>query len=258
MRKTSALITTSLPELMYEKLRQDILDGVLKPGQILRQEELARSANVSRVPLREAMSKLESEGLIVLRPRRGYAVTSLQQSDIVEIFELRAVMEEHAGYIAARARTTEDVEIAGRLLLAMESREPVDARNFGAWARDNYDFHSHIIASSHRPRLLRIASSLRDSVEHYVRVEAAMTGHVNDAFDEHREIFEAFEAGDAAGLARISREHVQNTAQRLLKGLRQESLREKKSPLKPAPKTVPARRAQAAVLELTESLNILR
>jgi DNA-binding GntR family transcriptional regulator len=209
-----------LPEMIYSRLRHEVLNGDLRPGQLLRQEELAQRFKVSRVPLREAMTRLEAEGLLVLRPRRGYAVMSLDQSDIVEIFELRMVIEEHAGYLAARARTQTDIQAVQHSLEQMENIEPVTPDHYGHWSKCNYEFHSRIIAASRRPRLLRIAGSLRDSVEPYVRIETGITGHVHDASHEHRDLFDAFRAGDADGLAALSKRHVQGTARRLLDGLR--------------------------------------
>lgn len=210
----------SIQDKVYARLRRDILDGVYRPGQTLRQEEMARQSNASRVPLREALARLETDGLIVRRPRRGYAVALLDHADIVEIFELRMVLEEHAGYLAARARTAEDVEAVGELLERMEGADHTHEGAFARWSVTNYRFHNRILESSRRPRLCRIALSLRDSVEAYVRLEAAMTGEVRDAESEHRQIFEAFRAGDANGLAKLSREHVAGTASRLLDGLR--------------------------------------
>lgn len=221
----TASVNVPLPEIIYRQLRLDILNGALRPGQLLRQEELARRANVSRVPLREAMTRLESDGLVVLRPRRGYAVTSLEQTEIVEIFELRVVIEEHAGFIAARARTSDDINEVGRLLAAMEQLDPTAPTYMTEWSRLNVLFHTRLIASSRRKRLARIAGTLRDSVEPYIRVEARMTGHVHDAERQHREIFEAFRAGDARGLAELSRAHVESTAKRLLNGLRNRAAR---------------------------------
>jgi DNA-binding GntR family transcriptional regulator len=209
-----------LPEIIYQRLRLDILNGLLKPGQLLRQELLAQRSQTSRVPLREAMSRLEADGLVVLRPRRGYAVTSLDEADIVEIFELRMVVESHAGLIAAHARTTEDVRKVGQLVIAMEELNLKDSRYLSDWLRLNRAFHEALIGSARRRRLARIAGTLRDSVEPYIRVEAQMTGHVRDADAEHRAIFEAFRAGDARGLAELSRNHVENTERRLLEGLR--------------------------------------
>jgi DNA-binding GntR family transcriptional regulator len=208
-----------LPELVYRKLRVGILDGSLRPGMSLRQEEIARQLKVSRVPVREAMSRLETDGLIVLRPRRGYAVTELEQEEMVEIFELRMVIEEHAAVIAARARTRQDVAEVEELLLQMETLASTSKDHSAEWSRINRQFHARIVSSSHRKRLSGIAETLRDAVEFYVSMEMRLTGSVDDALREHREIFQAFKAGDVDGLARLSRAHVQSTARRLLDGL---------------------------------------
>ncbi|AZG07730.1 GntR family transcriptional regulator [Pigmentiphaga sp. H8] len=210
-----------LPEIIYKQLRVNILDGTLKPGAVLRQEEIAKLFNVSRVPVREAMGRLETDGLIVLRPRRGYAVTELQQDEIVEIFELRMVIEEHAATIAARARTQDDIDAVEHLLLQMEALAARSANYDNQWASLNRDFHSRLVHASRRKRLANIADTLRDTVEAYVRMEMRLTGDVSQALREHREIFEAFKAGDAHGLAMLSRSHVEETARRLLSGLRQ-------------------------------------
>jgi DNA-binding GntR family transcriptional regulator len=212
-----------LPEFIYRRLRTHILDGSLAPGRLLRQEEIARSFNVSRVPVREAMGRLEVDGLIVLRPRRGYAVTQLRQDEIVEIFELRVVIEEHAARVAARARTPEDIEAVEALVVRMERV----ARGIGdynaEWARLNRDFHSRLVASGRRRRLSNTVDTLRDTVEAYVRTEMRLTGDVAKALVEHREMLEAFRAGDAGGLAELSRLHVEGTARRLLDGLRRKA-----------------------------------
>jgi DNA-binding GntR family transcriptional regulator len=210
----------SLSEVVYRRLRTDILNGDLLPGQLLRQEEVARQFAVSRVPLREAMARLESEGLLILRPRRGYAVTSLDPSEIVEIFELRAVIEEHAGEVAARARTQDDIEAVGALLDQMKRLDPKSPTLFSDWSRCNYEFHGRLIDATRRTWLARTARTLRDTVEPFIRIEARMTGQVHDADGEHDAIFDALRAGDARGLAKLSRKHVENTAERLLSGLR--------------------------------------
>lgn len=211
----------SLPDLVYQSLRAQILRGALKPGQRLRQEELSRELAVSRVPLREAMTRLAADGLVELNPRRGYAVKSLRPSEIVEIFELRAVVEEHAGFRAAYARTSEDVADAERLLKASEAIDLRSEKSIDSWSQLNYQFHARIIASAGREHLARFAGLLRDTVEPYIRVEVSMTGDVEEAQLDHRQLFTAYRDGDAPELARLSREHVEHTAQRLLRGLRE-------------------------------------
>lgn len=213
--------TTLLPDFVYESLRAQILRGALKPGQRLRQEELSRELDVSRVPLREAMTRLAADGLLELNPRRGYAVKSLRPAEIVEIFELRAVVEEHAGYRAAYARTRDDIADVERLVEASDAIDLRSEKGIESWSQLNYRFHARIIASAGRDHLARFAGLLRDTVEPYIRVEVNMTGDVEEAQFDHRQLFAAYRDGNAPELARLSREHVEHTAQRLLRGLRE-------------------------------------
>lgn len=222
----------SLPRMLYERLRTNILIGALKSGQVLRQEELARRFNVSRVPLREALSQLEADGLIEARPRRGYAVTSLDPEEIVELFELRMVIEEHAGHIAARTRTAQDIADVEKIVAAMDALDPKAPGFSRQWTLLNYEFHHRIIASSRRRRLTKIAGTLRSTTEPYVGMEIDLTGDAEDAGREHREMLEALRAGDADGLAELSRRHVEGTARRLLKGLRARSMQTAANPQK--------------------------
>lgn len=214
-----------LPSVIYRQLHADIVAGVLPSGQPLRQEELARRFNVSRVPLREALTRLEAEGLIEQRPRRGYAVAELDASAIVEVFELRMAIEQHAGAIAARARNAEDIAAVGTLLDRMRRLDRSRADYVQQWTALNYQFHQRIISSSRRRTLTRVASNLRDSVEPYVNIEVSMTHSFDESEIEHREIYEAFKAGDADGLAELSRRHVESTSRRLLQVLRERALR---------------------------------
>ena len=218
---------SSLPRMLYEKLRANILVGELKSGQVLRQEELARQFNVSRVPLREALSQLEADGLIEARPRRGYAVASLDPEEIVEIFELLMIIEEHAGRIAARSRTAQDIADVEAIVEALDTLDPKTEDFSRRWTLLNYEFHHRIIASSRRKRLTRIAGTLRSISDPYVGMEIDLTGDAEAAGHEHGEILEAFRAGDSCGLAELSRRHVEHTARRLLQGLRTRTLERK-------------------------------
>src|SRR3954465_1245687 len=95
----------SLPELAYGHLREAILDGGLEAGAPLRQEEIAARLGFSRLPIREALRRLEAEGLAVLRPRRGYVVASLNRDEIDDVLDLQAALEARAGYAATLRRT---------------------------------------------------------------------------------------------------------------------------------------------------------
>ncbi len=210
----------SLPETVYRELRTAILNGVFRPGQMLRQEELARSLGVSRAPLREALPRLEAEGIVVLHPRRGYAVVSLDPEEIVEIFELRMLVEERAAYLATLQRTEADVVRLGALVASMAAIEPSDPAQIARWSELNFQFHDSLYAASGRRHFRRVASSLRTVVEPYIRVEVGITGELREAQSEHEMLLEGFKAGDAKRVAQLTREHCEHTAKRLLDGLR--------------------------------------
>lgn len=208
-----------LPTVIYNTVRKAILDGLYQPGESVRQETLARHFSVSRIPIREALSRLEAEGLIVLRPRRGYVVKELDVAEIAEIFELRAVMEEHAAYVATKARNATDVLEVQALLKRMETMSGGTLSEARQWVEVNRMFHHRIFASSRRSHLCQAIGNYRDWVDGYIRVEIAITGSLAEAHQDHCEIVEAFVNGDAHLMARLSREHCMHTAERLLKAL---------------------------------------
>jgi DNA-binding GntR family transcriptional regulator len=210
---------TSVSETLYGRLRDGILSGDFPPGRVLRQEELSRRFGASRVPLREAMTRLEVEGLIVLRPRRGYAVLSLEPAEIREIFELRSVVEEHLAGIAAKTRTEKDVADVLQSLSRMERIAAKTPNQTDKWLDANSEFHARLLAAAHRRHAGRFAGMLRDQVEPYIRVEIGLTKEVMQAEDEHRQMYDALEAGDASRLRRLCRQHCENTASRLIKAL---------------------------------------
>src|SRR5271155_5527170 len=91
-----------LPEAVYQRLKSAILSGIFRPGQTLRQDDVARQLGVSRGPLREALPKLEAEGMVISLPHRGSAVVSLTPDEIEELLELTAFLEAGLAKIATR------------------------------------------------------------------------------------------------------------------------------------------------------------
>lgn len=205
-----------LPDVIYHWLREQILIGELVPGAEIRQELLARRFGTSRVPIREALSRLQAEGLIILRPRRGFAVTSLNQAEIVEIFELRMTVEEHAMRIATKERTQTDVSEVEALVAAMETPGTPSLQYLQQWMSTNRLFHTRLIECAHRKRVSEVALNLRDAIEPYMRIEANFNRQVGYANVEHRKIFEAFKRKDSEAAARLSRKHCESTLKRLL------------------------------------------
>lgn len=216
----------SLPELIYEALRDAIVSGALVPGQLLRQEELAAQFNASRVPLREALQQLQAEGLVVLRPRRGYAVATLDGRQLFEILQLRILVEGHAGYAATLNRGATDIAALSECLAAMD-RMPLTSLSIpqiGRWSLLNQQFHDVLIAAANRPHLSQIAGNLRSKIESYIRMEISFINTLDEAQREHHEIFNAFAAGDADRTAILCRLHAESTARRFVAALTERGL----------------------------------
>lgn len=206
----------SLPELAYRRIRASILNAEIPPGSDLRQEHIAKEYGISRVPLREAMSRLHAEGLIMKLPRRGFIVPSLTLNEIVEICELNIVLEEHAAVIATRERTDRDVAEVGEILLRMEALDPNNPDHLAPWQELARQFHQRIFQSARRQRLQEVTMNHRDALEPYIRLEDNLLDHISQSNRDHREIFEAFQARDTQAAGRLSREHAESIRRHLV------------------------------------------
>jgi DNA-binding GntR family transcriptional regulator len=204
----------SLSAMIYSWLHKAILNGTLAPGQVLRQEELAAKFKTSRVPLREALQSLQAEGLVVLRPRRGYAVTSLDAQQLMGLLQMRILIEGYAGYVGTRQRTQADVKIVYAAVQEMEklpmklTRESHRLR----WSSLNRSFHAGIFAASGNEHLVQISANINAKLDPYIMGEAATAVEQETSRAEHRQILEAFSAGDAERVGMLSRLHCERTA----------------------------------------------
>ena len=209
----------SLPDVAYNWLRHEILSGGFEEGAAIRQESVAQTLGVSRVPLREALRRLEVEGLVVQRPRRGYIVASLDPGEIEDIFELRMMLEERAGALATRNRSERDIAEVEALLHAMDGMPIGGPADIDLFAERNRAFHDRLFEPCGRPHLLRMMVVLRNSVERYIRVGALMAGNIDRVQGDHSRIFDAFRRGAAEEVGELCRLHCQTTCERLLRML---------------------------------------
>jgi len=208
----------SAQQATHAKLRSMIFSGELQAGQALRQEEIARRLGVSRLPVREALSRLTSEGLVELKPRRGFFVTSLDIGEIEDIFDMRAMLEERAGYLATAQRTIADADALDEVNRSLEDavESPIA---FEHWADLNLKFHTRLYQASGRKHLCRQIDLLRDTVAPLIRILALQDGELRRSQGEHRQITALFRAGDAAAVAQACREHCAYTARMLVNQL---------------------------------------
>jgi DNA-binding GntR family transcriptional regulator len=216
-----------MPEAVYQQLKTAILTGVFRPGQTLRQEDVARQLGVSRGPLREALPKLEAEGMIIATPHRGCTVVSLAPAEIMEIFELRAMLEASLAKAAARKKEPDAVRRLREIASTMRSLEvsTIEADQ-KRWFDLNYELHEILLAVAGRRHHLRVLQIVRALAEPYIRMEIGLAGGFVEAQEEHEGLIDAFAAGDCETLEKLTREHVQRTAQRIIEALRESKIGE--------------------------------
>ncbi|MBP0598835.1 GntR family transcriptional regulator [Herbaspirillum sp. LeCh32-8] len=209
-----------LPEIVYRRLREAVLNGVYAPGTVLRQEEVAALLGVSRNPLREALPRLETEGLVILSPRRGYAVARLEADEIRDVFGLRILLETDLVRQAVAMRTEVDEQRLFKILeKSSDAMKGEDQASRIAWFDLNLQFHDALMLPANRPHQLKALSRSRGLLEAYIRMEVRVTGDLIQAQQEHEQLAEAFIRGDVDYLVDMTREHSEHTCKRLLAGL---------------------------------------
>jgi DNA-binding GntR family transcriptional regulator len=192
-------------EAVLVEVRARILRGDIAPGTPVRQEDLAASLGVSRVPVREALRMLESEGHVTYIPHRGYRVTELDLDELEEIYHLRALIEDD---LARRALAGNDpehvaaVRTAHARLVAVERADPTDPLTMAA---ANRAFHWVILRPT--PRAERILTTLWDASEVYRARWFAHGENVARGAQEHARALAAVEAGDADALVTVLGQH---------------------------------------------------
>lgn len=204
----------STSDFIAETLRAAIVSGQLAAEVLLKQDELAERFNVSKIPVREALKRLEAEGLVSFIRNKGAVVASMSAEEIWEYVEIRAMLEARAAELAA-PKISEANLIAARAALKAFGEETNPAR----WGELNWQLHSSLYADAGRPVLLAEIRALYNKVERYVRALLAVTTEMPKTQREHGAIVEAFAARDAAAASALTRAHVLDGGAALLKYL---------------------------------------
>lgn len=224
--KNTLIVRQTVTAATAESIRQRIFAGDFKEGQSLLQDNLAAEYGVSRIPLREALRQLESEGLVTSIPHRGYAVTVLTLGEIVEHFEIRALLEVEVLRQAIPNLTDEDLDQAQKILDQAEKLNPTAEDNF-EWGELNWEFHSVIYEASNRPRTLKVISSLHHGPDRLVRARASLANGFEKVQQEHVELLKFCRARDVEAAVESLKAHIQNASAVLVEFM--ESGKNKKS-----------------------------
>ena len=201
----------SLADAVYDHLRQRIVTGALHSGERLMEPALAESLGVSRTPVREALRRLEQEGLVRRNPRdQGRYIQGLAFEEIGEVLGVRAVLEGYAARLAAERVTNEELDVlASTHALAKTALEDTDLERL---VELNTQFHDGIIAASRAPHCAALIEQLRDRILQYRSAFLRRERRRLESFGEHEAILAALKERDADRAETLLRGHVAQIA----------------------------------------------
>jgi DNA-binding GntR family transcriptional regulator len=195
--------SVSLADAIVETLKADIQAGTILPGTHLHQEDLAKRFAVSRVPVRDALFKLSSEGLVSIEANRGAVVTKLTTDQITEIYDLRLILECDALDRAIKAIKNEDLPAIRRALRLC--RLEADG---GDWRAADNEFHRTIYHLSGRHKQVEIIESLRASVQAYWAKYSTLATNEPHWLEQHDALYRCIEQRDARRAVKLLRTHL--------------------------------------------------
>ncbi|WP_129662223.1 GntR family transcriptional regulator [Rothia uropygialis] len=207
---------------IFEKLRQEIIEGTLEQGSPLKESPLATRFNVSRTPVRDALVRLEQTGLAV-RGNRGLAVKSIDPQSVVQVYRLRILLEEEAAGQAAENRTFNDV-ISLQALMSRDKE--VDQDDEQALVRANLDFHEAVWQATQNKLLTSLLNEVTGQVVHAPKSTLSVGNRWAEALEEHEALVKAIEDREIASARRIARQHFEQ-ALHIRMSLLRESVRQR-------------------------------
>ena len=203
-----------LRDVVFNTLRRAILRGELKPGERLMEIQLANKLGVSRTPIREAIRKLELEGLVLMIPRRGAEVAEITEKNLRDVLEVRCALEELAVQLACDRM---DAEGLVRLKEAAEKfREVLDSDDITQIAQADVLFHDVIYTATDNKRLIQLLNNLREQMYRY-RIEYLKDVKARRSLvEEHDALWEALKERDLERAQMIMREHIERQQKNII------------------------------------------
>ncbi|MCK2183012.1 GntR family transcriptional regulator [Halomonas getboli] len=202
-------------QLVADDLRRRILGGEFKGGTQLRQDALAKDYDVSRIPVREALLTLESEGLVEFHAHRGAFTTELSVPKIRELFELRILLESYILRHAINKLTEADLKKAEDILhkydQALNSGGEIDN-----WSEYNYAFHLALYEPAGLPETISLISQLNTKSDRYIRMQLLYTQEIEKAEREHHTLLDLARQGQADQACELLKTHIQEACEAIV------------------------------------------
>lgn len=204
-----------LRDVVFEHLRNSILNGELKPLERLMEVQLAEQLGVSRTPVREAIRKLELEGLVIMVARKGAYVADVSIKDILDVLEVRRVLDGLSASLAAERMTDEELEKLE--LISYNFKRHVENDDIEGMIEKDMQFHDLIIHSTRNPKLIQIAQSLQEQVQRFRITYFSEYSNTKELLMEHQAILEAIANRDAAMAQKVAQKHIDMLEQTIVK-----------------------------------------
>lgn len=207
-----------LRDVVFNTLRQAILKGELEPGERLMEITLANKLGVSRTPIREAIRKLELEGLVNMIPRKGAVVASISEKDMRDVLEVRITLEELAVSLAVKNMNSEDIEQLRKAGKNFE--DAVIAKDIVNIVDADVAFHDIIYNRTGNKRLIQIINNLREQMYRY-RLEYIKDARTHSILiSEHNDIIECISNKNVDEAKKAVREHISNQERGIVRAIK--------------------------------------
>ncbi|MCI0626682.1 MAG: GntR family transcriptional regulator [Acidobacteria bacterium] len=205
----------SLVEHAYEAIRRRILDNVYPPGFQALEGELAWELGISRTPVREALIRLEREGLVKVIPRHGMRVLPISPADMKEIYEILTALESMAAELVVRRRPKEE-ELQPLVKASRDMEKSLKSDDLDAWAEADERFHRHLIELSGNRLLIQAVLNFWDRAHRARMVALRLRPKPVNSTKEHMAMVEMIRKGDAKGAVEVNRAHRERASRELL------------------------------------------
>ena len=197
-----------LRDVVFKTLRQGILTGELKPGERLMEIHLANKLGVSRTPIREAIRKLELEGLVTMIPRRGAEVAQITEKSMKDVLEVRKVLDDLSVELACERITEEEKELLKNACIDFE--EAVKTGDFAKIAKTDVAFHDIIVAATRNIRLSQMVNNLAEQMYRYRFEYIKDSSQHARLVQEHEEIYQGIVEGNKEKALAAIEAHIDN------------------------------------------------
>lgn len=211
-----------LRDVIFNTIREAIIVGELKPGERLMEVQLAEKMGVSRTPVREAIRKLELEGLVEMMPRKGAHVAEVSVKDIMDVLEVRASLDGLATSLAA-ARITDD-EIKELKHVYAQFINYVEKENVSGTIKKDSEFHDVIYRASRNEKLIAISNNLREQVQRFRVIYLKGFGSPGDIIKEHADIIECITTKDTERAKKVAYEHIRKQEETIIAALHKNNM----------------------------------